>query len=183
MNISKHAQQRYAERIMEKDDKTDIAVFINEHQEKISEDINKMIEYGEEIYQGKANGKDEAIVVAKDAWIILITKERDNVITLYKIDFGLDEDFNKEYVTKMREKLLKAQEKAEEEKKKIEENVEEYRGIIETNKETIAKHNRINKSLSEQNEMYQGIINSMKANVEIAEEEVRVIVEKLIGRK
>ena len=53
MNITKHAMQRYAERIMEKEDTTDVLVFIEQHKEKIEEDISKMIEYGELIYTGK----------------------------------------------------------------------------------------------------------------------------------
>lgn len=182
-NISKHAQQRYAERIMEKEDTSDIGVFIAQQQEKINEDINKMIEYGEEIYTGKANDKNVCTVIIKDTWVVLVDKEKNVVITLYKIDFGVGDDFNQEYIRKMREKLDKAIETCEQEKKQISNNVDEYRSIIETNENTITEYTKTIKSLKEQNEMFQGIINSMKTNADIAEKEVRDIVSKLTGRK
>lgn len=56
--ISSHCEQRYAERIMNKDNKNDINRFIVENREKIKADINKMINYGELIYIGKQSQKD-----------------------------------------------------------------------------------------------------------------------------
>ena len=41
--ITEHAKQRYAERIMDRDNKIDIAVYINQNEEKIRQDILKMI--------------------------------------------------------------------------------------------------------------------------------------------
>ena len=168
---------------MDRDDKTSIAVFIAEHQNKINEDVNKMIEFGDEIYTGKTNDKDFATVLVKDTWILLLDKEKNNVITLYKIDFGVGDDFNKEYISKMRDKLSQAIEKMEEEKSHITENIEEYRQIIENNKNSITEYNRLIKSLNEQNKMYQDIINSTNTNVEVAEKEVREIVRSLVGKK
>ena len=56
--ISAHCEQRYAERIMEKDTKVDINKFIADNRDKIKNDINKMISYGELIYQGKQTKPD-----------------------------------------------------------------------------------------------------------------------------
>ena len=105
--ISKHARERYAERIMDREHKADIARYVIENEEKITNDINKMIEYGHVIYQGKQNrdGKTNTItVVLKDCWIILCDAVKGLVVTLYKIDFGLDDDFTKLY--KHNQKLI-----------------------------------------------------------------------------
>lgn len=173
-NITKHAAQRYAERIMEKDEKCDVAVFVAQHQEKINEDINKMIEYGDEIYDS---------LFIKDTWIIHVDKAKNNVITLYKVDFGVGEDFNKEYVLKIRQKLDEAVKRVEDEKNAVDSKIKEHQEIIENNKKTIAEYAKISKSLNEQNEMYKSIINSMRVNIEVAEQEVKDIISKLTERK
>ena len=56
--ISKHARERYAERIMEKDSAYDINKFIVDNEDKIVVDINKMIQYGTLIHCGKMYAKD-----------------------------------------------------------------------------------------------------------------------------
>ena len=56
-NISKHCAERYAERIMGKED-NDVNRFIVLNEDKIKTDINKLISYGELIYQGKQSQKD-----------------------------------------------------------------------------------------------------------------------------
>ena len=50
--ISNHSKQRYAERIMGKED-IDVNRFITLNEDKIKTDINKLIQYGEMIYSGK----------------------------------------------------------------------------------------------------------------------------------
>ena len=50
ITISKHAKERYAERIMDRDNKTDVAVFLRDHDDKIQNDIEKMLEYGTLLY-------------------------------------------------------------------------------------------------------------------------------------
>ena len=48
-SVSKHARERYAERIMDKDG-TDVATFAIKNEKKILDDIDKMVEYGELLY-------------------------------------------------------------------------------------------------------------------------------------
>ena len=55
--ISNHCEQRYAERIMGKDNNGDVNRFIINNKEKIKTDIHKMIQYGELIYTGKQSQK------------------------------------------------------------------------------------------------------------------------------
>ena len=98
--ISTHAKNRYAERLLNKDDNNDIQRFIVENEEKIQTDINKMILYGERIYSGKQSQKDGKgkvlDVYVKDLWIVLVDAQSEVVVTLYKVDLGLDDDFNRE---------------------------------------------------------------------------------------
>lgn len=60
--ISKHCKERYAERIMGKED-VDLNRFITLNEEKIQTDINKLISYGELIYQGSKLKKTERVML------------------------------------------------------------------------------------------------------------------------
>ena len=44
--ISKHASERYAERLRGKDEKIDIHKFISENEDKIKTDLKKLISFG-----------------------------------------------------------------------------------------------------------------------------------------
>ena len=147
-NISKHASERYAERIMGKEDNLDINRFITLNEEKIKTDIHKLIHYGELIYTGKQSQRDSKgnviDVYLKDCWVVLVDSRTKNVITLYKIDLGLDDEFNKAYVSKMLEKLNICKEGLEIIKQQVqtesnmyremmaeaETQIKEYRGMI-----------------------------------------------------
>lgn len=184
--ISKHARERYAERIMDREHKADIARYVIENEEKINADINKMIEYGNVIYQGEQirDGKKCNIsVVLKDCWIILCDKPKSTVVTLYKIDFGLDDDFTKIYIEKMMEKLTTAKEKYNEKCKKIKEENNVYSVMIESNKNLINGYRAKTKSLEELNVAYQEVINNNSVLISVAEEEVSEIINKMIGKK
>ena len=51
--ISGHCEQRYAERILNKDNANDVNRFIVENKEKIKTDINKMIIHGQKMAKAK----------------------------------------------------------------------------------------------------------------------------------
>lgn len=73
-----------------------------------------MVTYGALIFKGKPldyNDKQPVKVYLSGTWIIILDDKRDRVVTLYKIDLGLGEDFNKQYVEKLLEKLSAANEK------------------------------------------------------------------------
>ena len=75
IELTQHIRERYAERIMGRENKTDIAVFINEHQEKIQTDIEKMITFGELLYSGRSTARyNEQLVdvYLKDTWIVIV---------------------------------------------------------------------------------------------------------------
>ena len=184
--ISKHARERYAERIMDRESKTDIARYANENEEKITLDVNKMIEYGKEIYQGKQfrDGKNCNItVILKDFWIILCDAPRNTVVTLYKIDFGLDDEFTKTYVDKMMGKLSAAKEKLSNEVVKIRQEIQDYAILIENNKMLINGYKTKINTLEALNKAYQEVVDNNNVLISVAEEEVTDIINKLIGKK
>jgi hypothetical protein len=186
ITISKHAKERYAERIMDKSNKTDITVFIANNEAKIKEDISKMIEFGELIYTGKpiANFNNRLVdLYLNGTWVVIVDNSNLNVITLYSIDLGLGNDYNKDYIGRLLNKLEEEKKLFAEASDSIENQVLEYEQIIEDNTAQIAEYKRIIKSLEQQNTSYKEIIGEMKTNVSIAETGVRNVVAILIGKK
>ena len=186
-SISKHASERYAERIMGKEDNLDVNRFITLNEEKIQTDINKMIEYGSLIYQGKQtqkDGKSNMIdVYLKDCWVVLADSRTKNVITLYKIDLGFDEEFNKLYVSKMMEKLNTYKEVAESTKQLIQTESNTYREMIADAETQIKEYRGMIKNLEELCVGYKTIVDNNNVKVAQANKDVVDVVNTLIGKK
>ena len=109
LQISQHAKERYAERIMDKTDKTEMAAFINTHEEKIFNDISKMIEFGSKIYEGATTNQQSKakyiVVYLNGTWVVLIDPKTNTVITLYTVDLMVGKDFNDMYMDLIKDKI------------------------------------------------------------------------------
>lgn len=184
--ISKHAAQRYSERIMGKED-VDVNRFITLNEEKIQADIRKMIEYGQLIYQGKQtqkDGKSNVIdVFLKDTWIVLVDSRSHNVITLYKIDLKLDEDFNKVYVSKMMEKLNTYKEVLDSVQQQVQTESNTYKEMIVDAENQIKEYRTMIKNLEELCVGYKTIIDNNNVKITQADRNVADVVNTLINKK
>lgn len=186
IKISKHGMERYVERLVHKSDPLEINLYIQMHEEKIKEDISKMIEYGELIYVGKSidsKNNNKTNVYLKDLWVIITDTNSNNVITLYKIDFGLDDEFNKQFVSKMKEKLDKVMVEFNAACEEIDTNCSNYRDIIADNESEIRKYEGYIKQLKTLNEDYEKTIKDSQLTKNIKEEEIRNVIANLIGKK
>ncbi len=107
MAITKHAMTRYAERIAGRDELIDINIYIAQNEDKIIDDINKMCEHSELIYTGKVGNRDNnpVNVYLSGTWIILTDLTESKVITLYKVELYVGEEFNKQFIQKNLDKL------------------------------------------------------------------------------
>ncbi len=186
MNISRHAQERYAERIMDKDDVQDMNLFISNHIQKITEDINKMIEYGELLYEGRSIKKEwhNSIVriYMRDNWIVVVDRDKQNVITLFTVDLGVGQEMNDLYISKIKEQLSNAKVVFSEKCNEIDKQKEVYESLIAENTDMITEYNRVVNSLVEQNNGYQNLLKELDTNKDIAEQEVRRIIGILTTR-
>lgn len=185
--ISKHAMQRYAERIMGKEDDVDVNRFVSLNEEKIQTDINKLINYGELIYTGKQtqkDGKSNVIdVYLKDCWIVLVDNRTKNVITLYKIDLGLDDEFNRTYIFKMLEKLNTYKEVLKNTKQQVQEESNTYREMIFDAEIQIKEYRTMIKNLEELCVGYKTIVDNNNVKIAQANKDVADVVNTMIGKK
>ena len=184
--ISAHAKQRYSERIMGKED-TDVNRFITLNEDKIKTDINKMISYGTLIFTGKQSQKDGkgniVDVYLKDCWVVLADSRTKNVITLYKIDLGLDEEFNKAYVSKMLEKLNTYKEVLENTKQQVQAESNMYREMMAEAETQIKEYRGMIKNLEELCSGYETIIKNNMVKVSQANKDVVEVLNTLIGKR
>ena len=186
IKISMHGQERYAERLMDRNDKSDIAVFVAQHKQKIKEDIFKMIEYGTLLYSGKSVSefnKQPVDIFLNGTWVIIVDIAKCNVVTLYSIDLGLGNDFNQEYISKLMQKLNDAKEKYETVVMGIKTQKETYSSIIKENIDQINELKQMINNLEKQNQAYTDVIESLEVDKIVAEKDVRDIIATMIGKK
>ena len=185
--ISSHAEVRYVERIMEKDNKNDINKFIADNKEKIKTDINKMIQYGECIFTGKQSQKDGKgnvlDVYLKDCWVVLVDNKSNIVVTLYKIDLQLGDEFNETYITKMMEKLNAFKEELVTVQKNVQEESNTYRSLIDDAEAQIREYKSMIKNLEELSMGYKTIIDNNNVRVSKANRDIADVVNSLIGKR
>lgn len=185
--VSKHAKERYTERIMEKATSNEINTFLVQNEDKIINDINKMIQYGELIYTGKQTQKDgrtyNVEVFLNGLWVVITDIKSKNVITLYKIDLGVDEEFNQEYVSRMMDKFNAAKENLEYVTLEVEKENDSYKTMIEQNVALINEYKGYIKNLEELNTGYKTIIDNNAVKIKMADREVTDVLNKLIGKK
>ena len=91
MNQTKHCLDRYAERILGYTDMLAARNYTNSNAEKVAEDINKLIEFSTLIWTGQLAGDKSTKNYRMNGQTILVTDTANStLITLYKVEFGLE---------------------------------------------------------------------------------------------
>lgn len=185
--VSQHAKERYSERIMEKDTRVSVVQFMTDHDDKIVEDINKMIIYGQLLYSGKSL-LDPKFPVTIDIynnglWVVIVDKNKNHIITLYKIDLGAGDDLNKEFYNILMKQLNSTKEEYENKSIQHLEEIDNIKDEIEQNNLTIADYKRRIKLLEEINESKKAQTVVLNHQIELAENNIRDVIAKMIGKK
>jgi len=186
-SISRHCKERYAQRILNKEDNNEIQRFIVENEDKISTDINKMVQYGDKIFTGKQSQKDGKgkvlDVYLKNTWVILADSSSNTVVTIYRIDLGCGDDFNQQYISKMMEKLDESKDKLMAVNIEVETESAMYKEMISDAQIQIAEFKSMIKNLESLCSAYQDIIDNNIVKVSQANRGVAEIVNTLINKK
>lgn len=184
MEISKHAKERYVERVVGITDTNGIVGYLMANEDLVNERIEKAVTFGKLIYTGALNGHKGAKVYCNTSGLIaIVATNADLVITIYQIDFGLGEEFNELYVTNSLEKL----EKLEEELIAIEEdNSRQFKEIEEEkeiNKEAIKRYNILIKQLENRNKALDEVRGTLTTKRSIKESDIKDLVEGMTRKK
>lgn len=185
LTISKHAKERYAERIMDRDNKTDVAVFIRDHDDKIQHDIEKMLEYGAFLYEGPSfkDPKKTVGVTLNGAWVIIWDTVEFIVITLYCVDLGVGDEINQAFIKNAVDQIQNAKAQYDETVKRTLDCISTYQALIEGNEAAIARYKKLIRDLESQNAGARQMISTITTDKQIADDNVREKVEILIGRQ
>lgn len=185
MSITKHAMSRYAERIAGRDELIDINIYVAQNEEKIIEDINKMCEHSDFIYSGKVGNRDNNAVnvYLSGTWVILTDLNNSKVITLYKVEFNVGEEFNKQFISRIIEKLDADKKVLEEQRGKIQEEKEAYERIVKDNEDQINEYRGIIKMLERNNADYKSVIEDLDSRCVAAELAVKKDIETLVMKR
>ena len=185
ITISQHAKERYAERIMSREDKCGVHIFIANHEDKIAKDITKMIEYGEKIYSGKSlkDKNKNCDIYLCDLWVIIVDIDTNVVVTLFKVDLGIGDEFSKTYVENVLKTLSSKKEEFETFKTNETNNIRDAQVDLEMNRDKIDELKRQIKRLEETNAFLNDLIRESNARIADKEFEVRHVVELLTANK
>lgn len=185
LTISKHAKERYAERIMERDSPTDIAIFIRDHEDKIQQDIEKMVEYGTLLYEGPSgrDPKKPVGVTLNGSWVVIWDTKDFVVITLYCIDLGVGSEVNAAFISGALAKIEAARQECATVANRTEQNIAEYQNVIDNAEISIARYKKLIKDLETQVRNCQQMIISANTDNAVANENLRECVEVLIGKQ
>lgn len=181
-NITNHAMDRYAERIMGKDDAMDVRLYVKENRDKIVERINKLINYGVLFYEGIIGSHSINQFFIKDRWVVVVDPKNNNVITLYKINL-LDDDVTDLFITKTLQRINEDKKEIEETKSKIDEITQKYDEEIEKSQKEIAYYENLIESIKENIESYNTLKNNLSLDISKIEKKLQDDVEVLVQRR
>lgn len=176
---------------MNKDERSDIAVYVARNQEKIENDINTMMQYSELLYTGFLRDRsDEAIRDKKEVrvylcgtWVLLADKLNNKIITLYKIDLKVGEEFNKQFVAAKKIAIDEAKAKVDEVAESYCQCRNQYREIIQECDSKIAEYKNAIAKLTNQKQAYQALIDNSDIEVKEANEALKTQIMELVCKR
>lgn len=185
VGITNHAASRYAERIADRETLIDINTYVARNKEKIETDIKTMLDHSQHIYNGKVGNKDNNVVdvYLSGTWVFLVDPTKSKVITLYKVDFNVGEDFNKQFVQKILNRIEGHKTELATVQSQIQNEKKSYLDIIKGNNEQILEYRSIIKKLERMNADYQDVVDNMDAQCAAAALQIRKDVEDLVMKK
>lgn len=191
-SVSQHAKERYAERARDLVDKSAIGVWVAQNEERIVNDISKMIEHGELLYSGVStsatqsqyNQNDIIDIYLNGLWVVILNKNKNQVITLYPIDLGIDDyEMNTLFTEKLKSKIHDATEYYEEVKQNMFKQQQDLKAQITENENAILNYKKLIQGLEDYNTTSRELIQKLNIQLKIAENGIRELICKLIGRK
>lgn len=184
VDFTKHVLERYVERTKGYTDANEIKQYLVLNEDTVKERILKLFESAELMYTGKLREFTAAeIYINKNGWVFPLDKKNNKLITVYKVDLKVGEEFNREYTSRMMEAILAIKTEYESMQFDIMMKSEEIKEENEAIKAKIAIHKNILRTLEEElkNNNERVIINNKKLGDK--ENELQMKLEDFICKK
>lgn len=183
IEFTQHVLERYVERTMNKTG-NEIKQFLAQNEEQVKQQILKLYQYSEPFWQGKNKDHNYTYFrINKNGWLIVVDKNKTKLITLYKIDLGLGEEFNKQYISEMKKNVDILNEKIETAKTDYNNKVLSNNKVIEELKDQIKLLQAQIKSSNDTIELLEKEKDVELGNISLQEQMLKSKIEKFIGAK
>lgn len=183
MTFTNHILERYVERTMGKTG-NDLKQFLAQNSDQIKEKILKLYEYSELFWYGKIKDHDFTyFTINRDGWVMVIDKNKTTLVTIYQVDLGLGVEFNKQYISELKNYVSNELENIEELRNSYEKTVKDNNETIEELKE---KNKLLQSELEHNNNEIKFLEQEKTLNLEsisIREKQLHKKIEKFIGAK
>lgn len=183
MTFTNHILERYVERTMGKTG-NELKQFLAQNSDQIKEKILKLYEYSELFWYGKIKDHDFTyFTINRDGWVMVIDKNKTTLVTIYQVDLGLGVEFNKQYISELKNYVSNELESIEELRNSYEKTVKDNNETIEELKE---KNKLLQSELEHNNNEIKFLEQEKTLNLEsisIREKQLHKKIEKFIGAK
>lgn len=165
IEFTEHVLERYVERIINKTG-NEVKQFLAQNEEQVKKQILKIYEYSEPFWYGKIKEHNMTYFrINRDGWVLVIDKNKTKLITIYKVDLGLGNDFNKQYISEVINFVNNANQEIENDKDLY------SKSVVET-KQNITE-------LKEQNNLLQAQINNNNNTIKLLEDTDKILLDKI----
>lgn len=181
MNISNHCFERYHERV-----KKNSGPFLDSYKNKYQEELEKLYKSCKKIYSGVIGHSTNPVdvYVNQHGWVIIANDKQSLLVTIYKVDLGLDDDsLTKEFIKKSLEKIQRLENELLEKTVSIDEEKEELKKKIAANEEQIKEYNLYISQLKDQNDAYKDLLKVLDANSYKAKRDLRDAIENYMVKE
>lgn len=183
IEFTNHVLERYVKRTMGKEG-NELKQFIVQNEKQIKDKILKLYEYSEPFWYGKIRDHNLTyFTMNRDGWVFVIDKNKTTLVTIYQVDLGLSQEFNKQYVSEIKKYVDNTY-------TNIEDLKEKYNQISENNNTDISQIKAQNKILQAQIEQNNNRIkfledekNLSQNEISLAEKQLHAKIENFIGAK
>lgn len=183
MTFTNHILERYVERTMGKTG-NELKQFLAQNSDQIKDKILKLYEYSELFWYGKIKDHDFTyFTINRDGWVMVIDKNKTTLVTIYQVDLGLGVEFNKQYISELKNYVSNELESIEELKNSYEKTAKDNNETIEELKE---KNKLLQSELEHNNNEIKFLEQEKTLNLEsisIREKQLHKKIEKFIGAK
>ena len=183
VTVSQHAKSRWVERMNGLYDTNEIKRYLVDNSDKVVKDIKKSFENADFIFRGQL-GKNHT---TSDYYLLndlVFVFEKDTIITLFKVDFGIEyEDLNETIKRSLITALQRAVANQQDVKSKSGVETKRIKGdIIKVNSEINSYRKQID-LLSIKKSGLEGQLKSVEADVNLANTKVSTLATKLLYSK
>lgn len=183
MTFTNHILERYVERTMGKTG-NELKQFLAQNSSQVKDKILKLYEYSELFWYGKIKDHDFTyFTINRDGWVMVIDKNKTTLVTIYQVDLGLGVEFNKQYISELKNYVSN-------ELEGIEDLRNDYEKTVKDNNETIEELKEKNKLLQTELEHNNNEIKFLEQqktlnleSISIKEKQLHKKIEKFIGAK